>query len=190
MFMRNLVLGTVTAVSIGSAVDAATYRYTVAYDRTVYSDVRVHDYGVVSHYDTLSDRDDTYGMPLLYPGLERGTSYDLSITYLEDGSVRCRLETYDCGITADPQWSFASEVDSHFGDEFFNVMIGRNSLRIWDVEKYSGHRFDLGPDLIIEARNRETYFTLAAVPVPTALSLFPIGFGLLAAIRRRPRKVS
>lgn len=202
--MRSgIFLATIAAVScVVGVADAATFHYRLTYDQTHYINV---DYIGASaqddvHYDSLSSRDDPWGLPLLFDGLNPGQSYDFKATIQDDVVTSCSIGTFDCNTGFDPYWSYASESPLSFGSEYLHVSVGGfKSAATWmqvsDVENggYYGFYVPRGEDGILIG-TRTTYFTVAEaepapVPLPAGIALLPVGIGALALMRRRKRVI-
>ena len=198
MFLKSLI----AACTLALGANAAHSSYAdvlLRYDYTTYYDVRIYDdfTNEVVEFDSLSSLDDAWNLPLLYPTFMSGRTYRLSVDYLEDGSVLCKIERYDCGISQYPS-SFALSQPFSFGDDEYEmifqggVALGK-TVKVWDIADYLGHEFRIDATTFATASDRNTYFTIVSlepVPVPASAALLFGGLGAFAFLRKRRGNLS
>lgn len=191
MTIRSFFLALAAAAGIGQAADAATYN--ARYIETLYGDTDIVEYSpeedgdIVTHFDSLSSRDDRWGLGTLVPGMKPGDEFSFDVI-----GLGCAVGPMTCDRGLDPYYGFFRDDPLHFGGENFYIRLdgkiaAGTAIEIWDIEAYHGHVFK-GDGYEAHVRNRNTYFqivSIAPVPLPATAALLPVGIGALAMVRRR-----
>lgn len=199
MGIRALCAAAAVVVGAGSAADAATYRYELTYQNSLFSDAEVWriEPEELLFAGNLNSTDDLWGIPTALPGIVPGTKVMFELIFDAGKVVRCMIGSFDChpGKTVYARWGESPIFTEH---EFMEMRFSGEAqigtlVELYDIRNAAGHVFST-PDYYISVWSRYSYFTvsdltpgIAPVPLPATAALLPLGIGALAILRRRRR---